>query len=99
MFERLPKNTHLPFDRLTALSFSEGLRCACHLSLPRMVGARHAVPQQIIIAYALYPEIIGLRLNRLVECRVDLRSTSTGLTVLVDTLRESTLHGCSKFNV
>jgi hypothetical protein len=34
-FSRLLKNAHLPFDRLTALSFAEGLRCARHSSLRR----------------------------------------------------------------
>jgi hypothetical protein len=29
------KNTRLPFGRLTALIFAEGLRCACHASLRR----------------------------------------------------------------
>jgi len=32
---RLLKNAHLPFDRLAALSFAEGLRCAHHSSLRR----------------------------------------------------------------
>jgi len=29
------KNIHLPFDRLTALSAAEGLRCVCHSFLGR----------------------------------------------------------------
>ena len=32
---RLLKNAHLPFDRPTALSFAEGLRCAHYSSLRR----------------------------------------------------------------
>jgi len=47
------KNTRLPFDRLTALSFAEGLRCAYHSSLRRT----KEYASFLIIARALHPDI------------------------------------------
>jgi hypothetical protein len=44
---RLSKNVHLPFDKLTALSKVEGLRCTHPSSLQRTVHVR-LIPQGLV---------------------------------------------------
>ena len=46
---RLLKNAHLPFGRLTALSFAEGLRCA--------TPAYEKYASFLMILHALHPDI------------------------------------------
>jgi len=58
---RLLKNARLPFDRLTALSFAEGLRCAHHSLLRRTEKYASflmiACKQVSQTAHALHPSI------------------------------------------